>query len=250
MDIAAEFADIAGAEPLPGIEDAWTWSVLGGDVRLAAALSLDGNHAFQVNCRTNFTPERAIRILSEARTLSATLLAASPFATTEFTLPDFTFNRMASVLPSVANLHRHTPLNDVTYAVFPAWHCEFSGDETKDEAYVRYKKMLSTAYYDRKPVPFLRMTRFTPEGGTLGNDDGRRAVASAEQLESGIAAITGVDNGWVECENFLGEVRRIEWRAGHLEARNPATDTQQRLEPNEVKGWIKQFLNIGEGDVG
>lgn len=50
MDIAAKLSALPGAEPLPGVPDAWKWSPAPGFV-LLAAMSSDGRHVFRMSSK-------------------------------------------------------------------------------------------------------------------------------------------------------------------------------------------------------
>ncbi|WP_234534069.1 hypothetical protein [Streptomyces shenzhenensis] len=98
----------------------------------------------------------------------------------------------------------------MTTIVFPAYRCEFSGRETLEEAEARYHRMLPTADIGRGPVPFLK-TRFDNPRTGGGSSNPGRALARPEVLLAEIPELRDAPGRFVEYENRVGDVRRVQW---------------------------------------
>jgi hypothetical protein len=247
MDIVAEVAQFRGVAPLLGLDNAWTWTIPGGEVRLALALSEEGGHAFQLNCRNGYSTDLAAALLRFARANDRRLASASPMATAEgFSAPGTRFDCVISILPSVVKLHK-TDLGAVTYAVFPGWRCEVSGDESEDEAFTRYKKFIRPWDYKRSPQPFIRMRYQIAEQRPVEGRAGGRALVDLDRLYRELASITELGDGWIECENFLGEVVLIEWTSHRVRLVDLKSQSQEEMLPEAVTPWLGRFLHSGSG---
>ena len=82
---------------------------------------------------------------------------------------------------------------------FPAYVCEFSGDETLDEAITRYR-MLRLNNLGRDPVPFLKMryantrTRGKSTNPGRGFTDPARLVEELRLMDGGTGRIVEFEN--------------------------------------------------------
>lgn len=248
MSIESTVAQMPDVGEISGVPRAWSWSVAGGWFRFWLALGSDGRHALQMTSRDSHDEKLAAAVLEFSRANATVLLRAAPLAVVEgFSMPGYGFDCVAALIPTVARLHQgeHPELTEATFAVFPAWRCEFSGDESEDEAGVRYDKMLDTPDISRSPVPFLRMSYDIPAKG-MGSVGDRRGLAAPETLLIAVSELAGARRGFVECENFRGRVRRIEWVDGEPFLVNG--DSRRAVLQDELVGWIEGFLQRGEGD--
>lgn len=224
-DIATVVREFPGVRPLAGLDDCWTWSA-GRRFHFTLALTADGMHAMQINCRDFFDPELVVRVLSFAREYTPSVLAAAPFSVVEgFSAPPPTadpagpaFDVVAAAIPAVHRYHeRRLPdLNEVTYAVFPGYRCEFSGLETQREAVHRFDRMLDPADLRRVPSPWVRMRYDNPRtgGGSVGPELG---ITTVNVLLRELRNLDHADGAFVEFENFRGERRRASWSGGGLQ---------------------------------
>lgn len=248
MSIESTVTRMPDVGEIPGVPQAWSWSIAGGWFRFWLALGSDGRHAFQMTSRDSHDEKLAAAVLEFSRANAAALLSAAPLAVVEgFSFPGYGFDCVSALIPTVAQLHQgeHPELTESVFAVFPAWRCEFSGDESEDEAGVRYDKVLDTPDLSRGPVPFLRMSYDIPAKG-MGSVGGRRGLAVPETLMLAVSELSEAGRGFVECENFRGQVRRIEWDGGDVFLVNG--EERRAVSPAELTGWIEGFLHRGEGD--
>ncbi|MEV7630725.1 hypothetical protein [Actinoplanes sp. NPDC089786] len=95
------------------------------------------------------------------------------------------FDVVAATIPAVHRYHelKEPGLNEVTYAVFPAYRCESTGRETQREAEDRFDRMLDPANLKRLPTPWLRMRYDNPRtgGGSVGTELGLGPPRQAPQ---------------------------------------------------------------------
>ncbi|GIH08281.1 hypothetical protein Rhe02_63480 [Rhizocola hellebori] len=243
VDIAAAVQGFPEAAPLAGLSGAWKWSA--GRFHFALALSPEGDRAFQLNCRGTWEPDLAIAVLTFARAHSETVLAAAPLAVVEgFASPTATpFDVVGAAIPAV---HRYlefdnAELNEVCYAVFPGYRCEFSGLETQPEAVYRFDSMLDPANLQRQPSPWVRMRFDNPKtgAGSIGSELG---IASAEILLRELRDLELADGAFIELENFRGETRRVLW-SGALQLENG--DETRVMQMAELLAWAHRFVYEG-----
>ncbi|MCG7202798.1 hypothetical protein [Streptomyces arenae] len=180
----------------------------------AGALTGDGTRLLQMNQVRRLDDALAAAVLAFARAHESELIAEGCFLTfvDGFEAPGYAFDSVAATVPEVHGHHRvqNPDLTPVTTIVFPAYRCEFSGQETLEEAEARYHKMLPTADIGRGPVPFLKMRFDNPRTGGGSNNPGR-ALARPEVLLAEIPELRNAPGGFVEYENHAGDVRRLQW---------------------------------------
>jgi hypothetical protein len=243
VDIAAAVNEFPGVSPVAGLDRCWIWP--GGRFHFLLAESAESGYALQLNCRDDLDLDLAVAVLAFARAHTETVLAAAPLAVLEgFASPSPTpFDCVAAVIPAV---HRYlefddAELNDVTYAVFPAYRCEFSGLETQEEAAYRFDRMLDPANLRRPPSPWLRMRFDNPKtgAGSIGPELG---IASADLLMGELRNLEFADNAFVEFENFRGEKRRAAW-AGGLQLAH--ADRVRTIEMADLLAWAQRFIYEG-----
>ena len=241
MTIVSIMSTVTTATPVAGLTDAWTWDVAHGWFRYWLAAASDGERGYQLSSRDHHCPELSRDVLAFCREHEPDLLAAAPFAV----LPGFDstgtdFDCVTAVIPTVARVnHDGIPeLGDTVFAVFPAWHFEFSGDESEDEAAVRYAA-IDTADIGRRPVPFLRMSYDVPSIG-MGSVNPVPGIAEPEALHRAIDVLAGAGKGEIRCENFRRELVHLEWTPD-----GPVrhTDAGPRLvEQEALHDWAESFL--------
>ncbi|MEU7906327.1 hypothetical protein [Actinoplanes sp. NPDC049118] len=248
VDIANVVQGFPGVRPLPGIEDAWTWP-LSTMFTYGLALTSDGAHAVQMNMRGAGDEQLLTDVLSFARDRSTEVLAAVPFAVLDDFQPrssDYRFDTVAAVLPTVYNLHPKTPeLGKVTYMVFPAWRCEFSGRETEIEAKARLTKFLGAADLHRLPAPFLKMRFDNPKtgGGSIGTELG---LARTDLLFTELRELEQAEGAWIEFQNFQNKVCRAYWQDGLRLAIDGGEG--RPIEQNDLQTFAYRFLFEGVDD--
>ncbi|MFE3829554.1 hypothetical protein [Streptomyces sp. NPDC059092] len=213
MNIRQAVTGIGNAREFPGLSDAWQWSPNPRFV-FSLALSPEGDRAYQMNTLDSFdeglvkavlefSRHRRLRVEPEVRPFSVA---------TGFAHAGYRFDSVAAVSPSVHGYHagRDESLNDSVIAVFPSYRCEFSGNETVEEAAYRFKRMLRPTLTSRAPSPYLRMRYENRKtgGGSVGPT---RGFATPDVLLRELGYLEGALGSFVEFENFRGEVRKIEW---------------------------------------
>jgi hypothetical protein len=249
-DIADVVQGFAGVRPMPGMDACWTWSIP-NMFTYGLALTTDGAHAVQMNIRGEADEELMISVLSYAREHSAEVLAAVPFAVLEgFTPPaksEVYFDTVAAAIPGVLTYQKKQPaLTDVTYAVFPAYRCEFSGRETQQEAVDRVGKFMRVADIRRMATPFLKLRYDNPKtgGGTIGTQMGLDHV---ETLMRELRYLEGADGAYIDFENFRSRQRRAYWKDGLWLADGPEAEGRQ-FELTDLLAWTHQFIFEGTDD--
>lgn len=134
-----------------------------------------------------------------------------------FSYGAYRFDAVAAASPTVHGYHhgRNEALNEVVSAVFPAYGCEFRGDENLEEAVLRFKRMLRPTLMSRLPVPYLRMRYENTRTGS-GSVGTSRGFSTQDVLLRELGLLEGAHGSFVEFENSHGEVRRVEWDGSWL----------------------------------
>jgi hypothetical protein len=243
VDVAAVMKEFPGAKPLAGLDGCWTWSA--GRFYFALALPADGGHALQLNCRDVLDPDLAIAVLAFARARTDAILAGAPFVVLEgFNSTSATpFDCVAAAIPAIARYHEfeHPELDEITYAVFPAYRCEFTGLETQEEATYTFNRVLDAANINRPPSPWVRMRFENPKtgAGSIGPDLG---IASADLLMQELRNLEHADNAFVDFENFRHERRRASWSGG-LQLSDG--DNTRSFKSPDLLIWAHRFIYDG-----
>lgn len=250
VDITAVVKEFPDVRPVAGLDDCWIWPL--GRFHFILAQTADGSHALQLNCRGGLDDpmvgldlDLVVAVLAFARARIDSVLAAAPLAVLEgFTSPSSTpFDTVAAVIPAVHRYHEfdHPDLNDVTYAVFPAYRCEFSGLETQQEATYRFDYMLDGANLQRPPSPWIRMRFDNPKIGTgsIGPDLG---IAPTYLLMDVLRDLEHADGAFVELENFRSERRRVSW-SGELQLSHGSEI--RTIEMADLLAWADRFIHEG-----
>ena len=232
MDLASTFSAIPNATPLAGLTDAWHWSLAPG-FDFAAALSQERTHVFQCYALRSYDEDLARAIMSFAREHGSELIAPPerPLMIVEgFAHSPRMFDTLVAISPSIHRYHEENPeLNTVTRAVFPAYRCEFAGDETEDEAryrYVRAARVPATTL-TREPHAYLKM-RYRAETGRViskrgfAQSDARPRAPYAREPPRPVRRVRKLSP-----RNLAG---RVEWRlAPHRTVHRPPPARDRRV---------------------
>ncbi|MCB5166546.1 hypothetical protein LG634_17090 [Streptomyces bambusae] len=212
VELERVVASIKGIERFPGMERAWRRSPLPIFV-FSLALDADGDRIYQLNTRNSFDAGLVRAVLEFARERRVGLgEAPRPFDVVPgFSYPGYGFDVVVAVPPPVHGYYvgEYDELHEAVVGVFPAYRCEFAGDETLEEAVTR-RRMLDTPVMNRRPVPYLRMRYDNTR--TLGGSEGNaRGFTTYDVLLREIPLLEGAPGSFVEFENRHGEIWRIEW---------------------------------------
>ncbi|NEC86125.1 hypothetical protein [Streptomyces sp. SID12501] len=247
MDLQATIAGFRNVAPLDGLDGAWRWS-LNPVLHFAGALTDDGKRLLQTNQRGRHDEGLAREVLSFARAHERELTEAGSFLgfVEGLRVPGFEFDAVAAAVPEVHGHHKaqNPDLTAVTYVVFPAYACEFSGGETLAEAEARYTKMLHPAEIGREPVPFVKMSFDNPRTGGGSNNPGR-ALTYPRIVRQEIPELANSAGGFVEFENRLGKVWRVEWDGGWIVSEEQSGVRSVAHERREMS--LDEVLELFEG---
>ena len=247
MNIEQIVSSFAGVSRFPGLPDAWHWEVANGRFHFVLALTGDGQHALQTNVREGYNTglvhaTLAFALSHEEKILTAPVLTVLP----GFSVACGAFDTVVAAVPVVSQLHatEHPELSVVTYAVFPVYRGEFSGRETPEEARYRKSKLVDNADLRREPRPVVRMRYANPrtQGGSIGP---KRGQAKPQNLFAELAKLVNAPGGFVEFENYLGEVRKATCeRDGGLTLWHDA-HRPQPVDLPALLAWTEGFLRHG-----
>ncbi|MFB7811573.1 hypothetical protein [Streptomyces virginiae] len=237
MNIEQAVTEFGSAEEVPGLPLAWRWSPM-SRFMFSLAMDTDGRRAYQMNSLDVHDEGLTRAVLEFARQHRLGRGPGSrPFTIAAgFSYGTYRFDAVAAAAPSVHGYHhgRNEALNEVVSAVFPAYQCEFRGDESPDEALLRFKRMLRPTIISRSPVPYLRMRyeNTRTEGGSVGPS---RGFTTHDVLLRELRLLEGAPGSFVEFENASGQVWNVEWNGSWL-----VNGTAQDAAPSE--GWVASAL--------
>ncbi|MGW2563012.1 hypothetical protein ACWCXB_27920 [Streptomyces sp. NPDC001514] len=218
MDIEQAVAEIGNVEEVPGMPLAWRWSPMSRFV-FSLTMDVDGRWAYQMNSIDVHDEGLARAVLTFARQhrLGRGSDARPLTVVPGFSYGTYRFDAVAAASPPVHGYHhgRNEALNEVVSAVFPAYQCEFRGNENLEEAVLRFKRMLRPTVITRPPVPYLRMRYENTRtgGGSVGPS---RGFTTYDVLLRELGLLEDAPRSFVEFENLRGEVWNIEWNGSWL----------------------------------
>lgn len=251
MDLASVFAGMPQVSPLPGLPDAWHWAMAPG-FDFAAGLSADREHAFQCYALDSYDEELAVAILSFARAHGAELIAPPerPLVLVEgFAHAPYGFDAFVAIGPGVHKYHakENPEAHERTRAVFPAFRCEFAGDENEEDTQYRYSRAagVPATRLNREPRPYVKMRYRAPTGRVAAE----RGFVAVPTLVQQLRDLDGAaPERFVEFENYRHEIRRVEWNGSWLLG-GEGQQTRE-LGIDELLEAVKEFLygpNLGAG---
>ncbi|GAB2965154.1 hypothetical protein LWP59_23440 [Amycolatopsis acidiphila] len=251
MDLGSIFAGMSNAGPLDGLSDAWHWAMAPG-FDFAAALSEDREHAFQCYALDSYDEELAVAIMSFARAHAGELIAPPerPLVLVEgFGHEPYRFDVFVAVGPTVHKYHakENPEAHQRTRAVFPAFRCEFAGDENQEETEYRYSRAagVPVTRLNREPWPYAKM-RYRAPTGRVEPERGFVTVPTLVQQVRDLEG--GAPERFVEFENYRHEIRRAQWDEAWLIGGEG--EDSQRFDAEELLEYLKAFLYGPNLDAG
>lgn len=248
MDIINAVRGIPDIREVANIDNCWTWTG-GGRYYYFIALNDDETCALQVSFRDQMNLPIAAHVLRCARKCDRETLRERPLLVKGcgFDPPFERFDCIAIASPEVHRYHQseRPDLHAVTYAAFPAFQCEFSGMETRQQASLRFQRMLDIVNLSRKPQPWVRMRYDNPKtgGGSIGPDLG---LTTTDVFLRELKNLNGVEGGYIEIENYRGQVCRFAWQDG---LRILGDGPERMLTLHEAQAWADVFFVSGGRDV-
>lgn len=245
MDLAPIFSETPGATPLDGLADAWHWAMAPG-FDFTAALSADRKHAFQCYALDSYDEDLLIAVLSFARDHDELIAPPEqPLKLVEgFSHQRYKFDVVVAVGPAVHLYHEESPeVNQQVRAIFPAFRCEFAGDEDFDDTMYRYTRAagVQATKLDREPRPYVKMRYLTESGREIP----KRGFAPVPHLVIQLGRLEGSDR-FVEFENYRHEVYRVDWDGQYV----VSGESSHRFSHDELLEFVKGTIYGPNIDAG
>ncbi|MFG3100258.1 hypothetical protein ACGFZL_07050 [Streptomyces sp. NPDC048182] len=158
---------------------------------------------------------------------------------------------VVGVAPEVHRFYRveKPGLTEHVRLMSPAYACEFSGQETLEEAVTRYRA-LGLTDLDRDPLPVVKM-RFANTRTRGRSTDQGRARADPRRLFTELRSIEGDPGSFVEFENRHGSVWRVEWHGTYLLAEwNEPGGPPRIIELENLVEFAKTRLRVSLEELG
>jgi hypothetical protein len=212
VDLTSMFAALPGATPFEGLADAWQ-SIAGPGFGTGVALSRDGERVLRCYARLSYDEDLVRAVLAFAREHGGELAPTEerPLVVAEgFAPPGSLFDTVVAVGPAVHRNFADDPrLHDHSLAVFPAYRCEFSGSEDREQAQYQYARAagVPVSRLDRIPHPYLRM-RYKTE---TGREIPELGLIGVSMLATQLRRLEGDTDRFIEFENYRLQLWRVEW---------------------------------------
>jgi hypothetical protein len=129
-------------------------------------------------------------------------------------------------------------LRDASYIVFPAYHQEFSGVETSDEAWWRFKGLLRTSDLGRSPSPYLKM-RYENTKARSGSEGDQRGFTTIDVLNRELRGLEGAAGSFVELENRRLQVWSVRWDGTWTVS---GEEGERQFEIEDLIAWAGQVV--------
>lgn len=170
---------------------------------------------------------------------------AQPLALRPFRLEGTQFDLCGTMHPSITGGTLSKPtafMRDVTYGILPAYRCEFTDNDTRDEATFRLAKVVPWANWYRVPAPALSI-RFLRKKTNIKSTGGKTlGVLKLEDLEA-LVQYVATDDGFIEVENFERVLLRLEHENGHYEVQQG--ELRWTPKPEALLPWLRIFVREG-----
>lgn len=250
MGLTSTFSAMPNVQQFTDLPDAWHWSMAPG-FDFTAILSRDREYVLQSYALRSYEEDLARTILSFAREHDSALIAPPerPLVLVEgFAHPGTAFDTMVAVGPTVHKYHdENAQLHERTRAIFPAYRCEFAGDENEQDARYRYTRAagVPVTTLNRQPRPYLKM-RHQAETGRVIPKCGFIGLPS---LVHELRTLENSSDRFVEFENYRHEVWRVEWDGTWI--LTGESEQPRQLEIEELLEFAKSNLygpNLDAGD--
>ena len=160
-----------------------------------------------------------------------------------FSVANYGFNTTVALASKFHRMHKakRPDLHQVTLALFPAFECEFIGDEDDADLEFLYSKIVNPSELQREPNPSIRAKFHNQRTGVRSLAKGRGLVAR-RTLDGVIGNMNESPNSFVEVENFQHHVATVTWNEGYQLAFDKKTST---LEKDKLLAWMDKFLVVG-----
>jgi hypothetical protein len=133
-------------------------------------------------------------------------------------------------------------MGPVTYGTFPAYRCEFTEDDTRDEAAYRVAKVVRWSNWERSPAPALSARFLRLKTGIKSTGGKRMGIIRLEDLER-MLAYSRTDDGFVDIENYERSLVHVEHADGRYEIRQGAESWALRADA--AVAWLRVLATEG-----
>ena len=209
-----------------------------------------GERAAKVNVKLDpknpHDPARVIALLAGVKEAQLDAVSETqPLGLAPLALPGTAFTLQATVHPSLANGALSKPtefMRPATFGILPAHRCEFTDNDTRDEAAFRLAKVVPWVDWNRVPAPAIS-ARFLRKKTNIKSTGGKRlGVMKLEELERTVQYVA-TDDGFIEVENFERALLLLEHANGHYEVQQG--ETRWTPKPDALLPWLRIFVREG-----
>lgn len=133
-------------------------------------------------------------------------------------------------------------MKPTTYGVFPAYRCEFTDNDTRDESAFRLAKVVPWSDWGRQPAPALSARYLRQKTGIKSTGGKRMGIFRLEEVER-ILTYIGTDDGFVDIENYQRLLAHVEHAAGRYEVQQG--NDRWVLRAEAATEWLRVFAIDG-----
>lgn len=247
VTLTEKLARIHPLKPFPDRKRAWmfTAKTAEGPALHVVRTGSDDDHVVLLQCRAGFDPLLAAAILDHAGDVPGDFFDEDPVRVMPgFSFPGRGFDRLLAVGPLAHHQFEaaNPELQECTVAVFPAYACEFNGNEEESLVRTLRKYFVATLDWARMPQPRLLMMH--RNAATQSRSPGqKRGLARLDKCFRELETLTDHAESFVEIENISGAVLRIVRGEDCYEIQGvePALPVQ-RLALAETEDLVQRFL--------
>lgn len=245
-NVIAYISGIPDATALPGVRLGKVWKTR-ARAFVAAAPTPGDAHLLVLQTGMTDPSEAAPAVLSHAIAHWDALLGQEGTIrlATGLQLPGYPFDSVIAVHPDAHNFERqeHPEVHARSFQVFPVSRFEIPAAMTPREAVtLSSPRFIRFTDLKREPSPVFRARFQLQTHRSVGVD---RALAMYSMIRPAIDGLTKDPSGWVELENFLGEVVRLTWAAGQYVV--ALATGQIAVAGADLDAWLDAYAKAGLG---
>ena len=197
-----------------------------------------------VTARDSFSADIAQRLLRAVDIDDLRRAGALPITIVEGELTPF--DCMALVGPKAHDMYRYQDpiLGQRTVVAFPAYRCEFSGDEAAEEVRLMRERFVSTLDWKRQPTPKVEMRFVNTRSGARSRGN-RFGLVDLPYALHEVVELQG-SGGYVDLRNFRREACRVTWTEGRFLMHRHDMAPVRCDHDVDVRGEVLRFLGAPE----
>lgn len=206
-----------------------------------------GEKLIVVACRDSFNNELAVSLMQQVPALASALSTSRRhIAVHRTSFPgEIAFDSLVLLGPDAHSGYEHQDpyLHERTIVAFPAFHCEFVGNESAGEIDYMRRNIVSTVVWEREPNPKCKIYYENRRTG-IELTGTKPLLASAEEVLKVIGSLEGArgPESFLDICNFQDTKAHVEWRADGFQIEVEDGERVSGTQLRETTDWALEFL--------